>query len=1148
MRKFTLFMALALIVSAANAQQKMTKEQRQLFNMEQRLTQPRKTGKLHKPVTQQSIQTNTPISRSPQATIYSEGFESTTGTALPTGWTQTGTSFVTMSDAAELPNCGDPFSPHGGSRMLGRSWANSGNYWLFSSGISLTGGQAYTISFWYSAPGWEEAGEYDDFEVRIGTTASSAMGSANLVFSRIGSRTAPYPYDWTEGSGIFTPETSGTYYIGFHDLNPSQTGLWIIIDDVSVANAAANDAAITAITAPVSGQNLSATEPVTATIKNNGTNAITSMTLELTVDEGTPVTEVFSGNLASGAQLNYTLTHTADVSAAGTHTVKVRAILTDDGNPNNDAMTVTIKNTICNIGSLPIYQDFEDMDANECWTMISNNVVNGPDGTANIPMGVYFFDDIIGNIFLFGSYNSATDYSQYLISPEFSASTAIVHISLDAAMYDGWTGETFKIGYSTTTNNIAAFNWSAEQTATNDIYYGDPFQHYEYTAPVGTKYVAIWYTSQYEYYLVVDNIAIEEAQDNDAAITAITAPVSGQNLSATEPVTATIKNNGANAITAMTLELTVDEGTPITEAFSGDIAAGANMNYTFTHTADVSAAGTHTVKVKAILTGDGNPNNDAMTKTITNIICGTINSFPWNEDFENSLAGVPACWTVYDVDGTPPTWAINTSSSYVHGGNSSVGHVYDCGTNQEGWLVSPKISLPAGVYNLSFWSINDWPGDEEYNGVLISTTDNSPSSFTEIKVLSGDEVSSSWKQIQIPLSAYAGQDIYIAFKYTGECADSWYIDDLNITEVFGTDAAISNIVAPISGINLTSTEQVIATIKNEGADPITTAQMKLTVDASAPVTETFTGNILAGYTANFTFAATADLSAEGTHTITVEVIMPGDENADNNSMTKIVTNTICGAVALPYFENFDASTDLPPCWSTIDADGDGNTWWIRPSDHNGYPEYDAYSLENFATSQSWINYVAIQPDNYLVTPPIAIPANGASLNYMIGESYNDDGDNEHYEVLVSTTGTNISDFTDVLLEETLTTTSWVPRTNISLAAYAGQTIYIAFRHFNCYDVELLKLDDVSIMPLDEVTNNNPSRNIAVYPNPVTTTFVIKNAAGSQAKIYDVSGKMVYTAPVTTDNQTVDISNVSAGIYFLELQSSTSKSTVKLIKK
>ncbi|MCL2596870.1 MAG: choice-of-anchor J domain-containing protein [Paludibacter sp.] len=250
----------------------------------------------------------------------------------------------------------------------------------------------------------------------------------------------------------------------------------------------------------------------------------------------------------------------------------------------------------------------------------------------------------------------------------------------------------------------------------------------------------------------------------------------------------------------------------------------------------------------------------------------------------------------------------------------------------------------------------------------------------------------------------------------------------------------------------------------------------------------------------------------------------------------------CDGMTLPFAEGFEGSVFPPDCWTNIDADGDGYSWVIND------PAITAHSGTQCATSASYDNptYSPLTPNNYLITPKLILPSGIIALSFWVAAqdpAYPAD----HYSVKVSTTDTNPTSFTQIF-DETLTagTSDWVERT-IDLSAYALQNIYVAFVHDNCTNEFVMKLDDISVDIVIGL-NDNTANNITVYPNPVSSTFVITNAAGSRAKIYDVSGKTVLELPVQDAYQTVDISNVSAGVYFLELQGQTSKSTVKLIKK
>ena len=159
-------------------------------------------------------------------------------------------------------------------------------------------------------------------------------------------------------------------------------------------------------------------------------------------------------------------------------------------------------------------------------------------------------------------------------------------------------------------------------------------------------------------------------------------------------------------------------------------------------------------------------------------------------------------------------------------------------------------------------------------------------------------------------------------------------------------------------------------------------------------------------------------------------------------------------------------------WHQIDADGDGNTWIMRNGTGVGHNSSNAC-----VTSASFINDSkgALTPDNYLYTPQQFTVSNGASISFYVC-AQDASWAAEHYGVAVATVSGSptASDFTTIW-EETLTAKTrnkgkvrgtndqgaWYLKT-IDLSAYAGQTIWIAIRHFNCTDMFYINIDDISV--------------------------------------------------------------------------------------
>ena len=181
------------------------------------------------------------------------------------------------------------------------------------------------------------------------------------------------------------------------------------------------------------------------------------------------------------------------------------------------------------------------------------------------------------------------------------------------------------------------------------------------------------------------------------------------------------------------------------------------------------------------------------------------------------------------------------------------------------------------------------------------------------------------------------------------------------------------------------------------------------------------------------------LNPVSSYTYAVAAVCGSDE-----SMMRYVTfNTACGTVtSFPFVEGFST---MPDCWTLVDADGDGYNWTIL----------SGYSAIQSASYQS----VALTPDNWLITPQLAIPATGSYEVTWTATAQDQNWPSEHYGLFVSTTGSDTGDFT-VLQEWTLTTGVFNPV--VDLSAYAGQDIYLALRHFNCTDMFRISIDDFTV--------------------------------------------------------------------------------------
>ncbi len=152
---------------------------------------------------------------------------------------------------------------------------------------------------------------------------------------------------------------------------------------------------------------------------------------------------------------------------------------------------------------------------------------------------------------------------------------------------------------------------------------GDRFGDYAQMGIDPQNERTFWYTSEYaatggsKTRIVAFQL---EENANDLTVVSIDEPNTSTTLSATETVTATIKNVGSQSATGFTLILRKDGGiVEDTYSHSGTLLSGEILQHDFVTTVDLSAFGEYELSVEVDFTGDEVEGNDVMTKTVSKL-------------------------------------------------------------------------------------------------------------------------------------------------------------------------------------------------------------------------------------------------------------------------------------------------------------------------------------------------------------------------------------------------------------------------------------------------------------------------------------------------------------------------------------------------
>lgn len=564
---------------------------------------------------------------------------------------------------------------------------------------------------------------------------------------------------------------------------------------------------------------------------------------------------------------------------------------------------------------------------------------------------------------------------------------------------------------------------------------------------------------------------------SNAASTAVQAYNLTTNITATTTAPFEVSANGTTFASTATLD-----------------TAGGTLYVRYAPT----TAGNHTDSV--VLSATGAPNL-ALAVTGSSVDCSNY-PFPINEDFSAELT---PCWQVFNADPNNPNEAGVDQGEFVFTSLSTA-------NDYTQYLITPELHGTSDML-LSFDYYAD-PSTETFM-VGYSSTTSDVSAFT----WSNEETATS-TQATYYMSLPAGTK-YVAIKYTSDYMFWFVVDNLSIIDMPTTPT-----------FNITTTSLDFGSISNGSTKslsfPITGLALTsdITVSTAAPFAVSADGNT---YGATATIPASTSAITNATVYVRFAPTTPGNQTGTVTLTSGSINHTValtgngldCNVPAnLPFTEDFEST--LNDCWQNIDNDGDGYTW--------GSYSYSPYDGNASYASASWVNNTVLTPDNWLITPTLAIPSNGATLKWYVAAQDAEYPD-EYYEVKVSTNGTSLNNFTTVF-SETLTTDQWDERT-VSLANYAGQNINIAFVHTNSSDVFMMKIDNISVtagVGINEVENN-----ISIYPNPANNILNINaNSNINKVEVFNMLGQNVMTVSVNDNNTSINTSNLSKGMYMLKL--------------
>ena len=207
----------------------------------------------------------------------------------------------------------------------------------------------------------------------------------------------------------------------------------------------------------------------------------------------------------------------------------------------------------------------------------------------------------------------------------------------------------------------------------------------------------------------------------------------------------TITNSGAGDLVISGVSIAA----PFSSTFSETIASAGSAVATISF--DPGAAGDYSETLAFTVTGDYTGSNELD-------VMGS--AYPDDfvmEGFEGTFP--PFGWSIIDVDGLS---AFNPSLAYISPHSGAFGaEGMGC---QNDYLVTPLLAIPAGYAPLSFWVGQESVSYQNSFEIMVSTTGTASTDFVQVAdfPMYTRSATTAWTMESVDLSAYAGQDVYVA--------------------------------------------------------------------------------------------------------------------------------------------------------------------------------------------------------------------------------------------------------------------------------------------------------------------------------------------------------------------------------------------------
>ncbi|MDR0972225.1 MAG: fibronectin type III domain-containing protein [Bacteroidales bacterium] len=401
--------------------------------------------------------------------------------------------------------------------------------------------------------------------------------------------------------------------------------------------------------------------------------------------------------------------------------------------------------------------------------------------------------------------------------------------------------------------------------------------------------------------------------------------------------------------------------------------------------------------------------------------CASITTLPYFNNFDSEQAGsminpiIPSCWV---RTSNSIVYPYITNSNANSGSNSLLFYVSSLSSNAT--IITPPFAENINSLRVKFWAKSNNENNNILVGVMSDLGDLSTIEMVDTITLSTTytEYETLFNETQL-----TGGNRYIVLKASSGEGNTYayiYVDDLTVDSISSclrpTNLDISNITSNSADLSWMDENASLWNIQYMLETETSWDNATIETATYSPYTiEELLGNTL--------------------YKVRIQTICSDDES---EWTSPINFKTACASENIPYSQNFDASTSLPPCHSLIKGNSDID-----------YEEYYSEPQSIKFSNQAWISTPAFTEDISLLKVQFMAKAEDASSGDL--------------EIGIMSNPDDTTTFESVSIIQPNAIGNWVEyEVPFNETTLNGENLYIAFKQNTTSNYYYWWIDDILV--------------------------------------------------------------------------------------